>query len=112
MSSSTMGCTSALRHGASASSCSMVTRPTTLASTRCASCVMGCCPVRANVGFAKRWSAVATVAKTKELKKRYGAEAGRIITSVYERAVSRERLFLCSACCATCRNEFYDVTDE
>jgi len=37
------------------------------------------------------------VAKTKELKKRYGAEEGRIITSVLERAVSRERLFLFSA---------------
>jgi len=37
------------------------------------------------------------VAKTKELKKRYGAESGRIITSVLERAVSRERLFLFSA---------------
>ena len=46
---------------------------------------------------AKLWSAVATVAKTKELKKRYGAEEGRIITSVLERAVSRERLFLFSA---------------
>ena len=34
--------------------------------------------------FAKRWSAVATVAKTKELKKRYGAEEGRINTSVLE----------------------------
>ena len=37
------------------------------------------------------------MAKTKELKKRYGPEEGRIITSVYERAVSRERLFLFSA---------------
>ena len=37
------------------------------------------------------------MAKTKELKKRYGAEEGRIITSVLERAVSRERLFLFSA---------------
>ena len=34
------------------------------------------------------------MAKTKELKKRYGAEEGRIVTSVLERAVSRERLFL------------------
>ena len=37
------------------------------------------------------------MAKTKELKKRDGAEEGRIITSVLERAVSRERLFLFSA---------------
>ena len=37
------------------------------------------------------------MAKTKELKKRYGAEEGRIVTSVLERAVSRERLFLFSA---------------
>ena len=37
------------------------------------------------------------MAKTKELKKRYGAEEGRLITSVLERAVSRERLFLFSA---------------
>ena len=36
------------------------------------------------------------MAKTKELKKRYGAEVGSI-TSVLERAVSRERLFLFSA---------------
>ena len=43
----------------------------------------------------KRWSAVATVARTKELKKRYGAEEGEeIITSGLERALSRERLFL------------------
>ena len=37
------------------------------------------------------------MAKTKELRKRYGAEEGRIITSVLERSVSRERLFLFSA---------------
>ena len=38
---------------------------------------------------AKRWSAVATVAKIKEVKKRYGAEEGRRIdTSVLERAVA------------------------
>ena len=44
---------------------------------------------------AKRWSAVATVAKTKELKKRYGTEEGEESSHQFlERAVSRERLFL------------------
>ena len=44
---------------------------------------------------AKRWSAVATVAKTKEAEEAlWGRKGRRIITSVLERAVSRERLFL------------------
>ena len=52
------------------------------------------CPQRA----AKRWSAVATMAKTRELKKRpWGRSRQKIVTSVLERAVSRERLFLFSA---------------
>ena len=55
-----------------------------------------CFACRWLAGAAKRWSAVATVAKTKELKKRYGAEEGEesSLQSVLERAVSRERLFL------------------
>ena len=49
------------------------------------------------VETAKRWSGVATVAKTKELKSVMGHQ--RVITSVLERTVSRERLFLSARYC-------------